>query len=75
MAGAKNIHALPLRTAVEMDDLADIVDHAYQYGLRMALWLSAGLVVVVFLLVLRYVKAVPAPSPSVGGDGGGSPHR
>jgi len=75
MAGAKNIHALPLRTVAEIDDLARIVDQAYQNGLRMALWLSAGLVVVSLAFVLRFVKPSSAPPPSAGVDGGGSPHR
>ena len=46
MAGAKSVHALPLRTAAEVDDLVGIVGRAYQQGLRIVLWLSAGLVVV-----------------------------
>jgi hypothetical protein len=70
MTGAKNIHALPLRTVVEMDDLADIVDDAYQYGLRMALWLSALFVVVSLVLVLRCVRAAPTALPAAPRDGG-----
>jgi hypothetical protein len=75
MAGAKNVHALPLRTVVEADDLASIVDHAYQFGLRMALWVSAGLVVVSLVLTLRFVKPAPAPGPLAPGDAAASPHR
>jgi hypothetical protein len=33
IAGAGSVHALPLRTAGEFDDLAEIVDRAYQAGL------------------------------------------
>ena len=56
IAGARNVHALPLRTAAEVDDLAGIVDRAYQSGLSVVLWLSAALVLISLVLVLRFVK-------------------
>ena len=62
MAGAKNVHALPLRTVTEVADLAGIVDRAYQHGLRIVLWLSAGLVFVCLAFVLLFVKPPPPPA-------------
>lgn len=62
MAGAKNVHALPLRTVTEVADLAGIVDRAYQHGLRIVLWLSAGLVFVCLAFVLLFVKSPPPPA-------------
>jgi len=75
MAGAKSVHALPLRTVTEVDDLAGIVDLAYQHGLRIVLWLSAGLVVVSLAFVPLFVKPGAAPPSPAKGHGGGSPHR
>ena len=54
---------------LRVNDLAGIVDRAYQRGLRIVLWLSAVLVVV----SLAFVKRGEA-SPAKGHDGG-SPHR
>lgn len=75
IAGARNVHALPLRTAAEVDDLAGIVDGAYQSGLSAVLWLSAALVLISLFLVLRFVKPGEASSPPVAAHAAESPHR
>ncbi len=70
MAGARNIHALPIRTTAEVNHLTEIVEQGYQHGLRIALWLSAALVVLVLILVLRYVRSGPnIPMDQDHGDG------
>ena len=51
IAGARNVHALPLRTAAEVKDLAEIVDRAYQAGLSVVLGLSAAFVWISIVLV------------------------
>ena len=75
IAGARNVHALPLRTAVEVDDLAGIVDRAYQSGLSAVHWLSAALVLISLFLVLRFVRPGEASPPPVAAHAAESPHR
>ncbi|HET9522714.1 MAG TPA: MFS transporter [Terrimicrobiaceae bacterium] len=75
IAGARSVHALPLRTVAEVDDLAGIVDRAYQAGLSVVLWLSAALVLVSTALVLRFVRPAEASPPSVAAHAAESPHR
>jgi hypothetical protein len=72
IAGARNVHALPLRTAAEVDDLAGIVDRAYQSGSSVVLWLSAALVLISIVLVWRLVR--PAPPAPVAVRAAESPH-
>jgi hypothetical protein len=69
------VHALPLRTAAEVDDLAGIVDRAYQFGLSVVLWISAVLVLIALLLVLRFVRPSSTPSVPAAAHAGESPHR
>jgi hypothetical protein len=74
IAGAQNIHALPLRWA-EVKDLAGIVDRAYQSGLSVVLWLSAALVSISIVLVWRSVKPSAAPLVPMAVRAAESPHR
>jgi uncharacterized membrane protein (UPF0136 family) len=74
MAGARNIHAVPLRTVAEVDHLAEIIEQAYQYGLRLAMWFSAALVVAVLILVLRSVRSGPDRPGASQGRGGEARH-
>ena len=53
---------IPLRTVTEVADLAGIVSRAYQHGLWIVLWLSAGLVFVCLAFVLLFVKSPPPPA-------------
>ena len=57
MAGAQNIHQLHLQnhTIAEVGDLAQIVTESYLHGLQVIMWLSAVLVLVSFVMVLRFV--------------------
>jgi MFS family permease len=75
IAGARTVHALPLRTAAELDDLASIVDRAYQFGLSVVLWLSAALVLIALALVLRFVRPGLTPPVPAAAHAGESPHR
>lgn len=74
IAGARNVHALPLRAAAEVDDLAGIVDRAYQSGLSVVLWLSAALVLISIVLVWRLVRPGAAPPAPVAVRAAESPH-
>jgi hypothetical protein len=75
IAGAQNIHALPLRTSAEVKDLTGIVDRAYQSGLSVVLWLSAALVSISIVLVWRSVKPSAAPPVLTAVRAAESPHR
>ncbi len=57
MAGAQNIHQLHLQnhTIAEVGDLAHIVTQSYLDGLQVIMWFSAVLVVISFVMVLRFV--------------------
>jgi len=55
--------------------MAGIVDRAYQHGLRIVLWLSAGLVVVSLAFVPLFVKPGGAAPSTAKGRDGGSPRR
>ena len=75
IAGARNVHALPLRTAAEVKDLAGIVDRAYQAGLSVVLWLSAAPVSISIVLVWRLVKPSAAPPAPMAVRAAESPPR
>ncbi len=55
LSGAGSIHQLPLHTVGDVPGYAEILDRAYRTGLQSTLWLSAGLVIAVLLMVLRNV--------------------
>ena len=55
VSGARTIHAIPFHTINDVPDFSDLVGAAYQAGLQTVLWISAALVVVVLLMVLRFV--------------------
>jgi EmrB/QacA subfamily drug resistance transporter len=75
VTGARSIHALPHRTIAELDELAGIVEQAYHFGLKVVLWLSAGLVLLSLALVMLFVKPVSEPFQAAASSGAGSPHR
>jgi DHA2 family methylenomycin A resistance protein-like MFS transporter len=55
MTGAQTVRAFHLPDASELDGLAASVSQAYQGGLQIVLWVSAALVFLTLLLVLRFV--------------------
>jgi hypothetical protein len=55
MAGAQSVHAVSGHTIADVPDFAKIVTEAYTTGLQAVLWISAALVILVLLLVLRFV--------------------
>jgi len=63
LAGAKTLHTLVKHPALYSPAVISAVTHAYQSGLQLALWISAALVVIPLLLVLRYVPPL-APKTS-----------
>ena len=75
IAGARTVHTLPLRTAAEVGDLAEIVERAYHSGLSVVLWLSAALVLISIVLVLRLVRPSAAPQAQVAVRASKLPHR
>ena len=75
IAGARNVDALPLRTAAEVKDPAGIVHQAYQSGLSVVLWLSAALVSISIVLVWRLVKPSAAPPAPLAVRAAESPPR
>jgi hypothetical protein len=58
----------------EVDHFAEIIEQAYQYGLRLAMWFSAALVVAVLILVLRSVRSGPDRPGASQGRGGEARH-
>ncbi|MGH8045793.1 MAG: MFS transporter [Chthoniobacterales bacterium] len=62
ISGAQSVHQLPAFTAANLPHLAAHLDHAYRNGLEAVLWVSAGLVLIVLLMVLRFVPR-RRPSP------------
>ena len=75
ISGARTVHTLPLRTAAEVSDLAGIVERAYHSGLSVVLWLSAALVLICIVLVLRLVRPSAAPQAQVAVRASELPHR
>ena len=75
ISGARTVHTLPLRTAAEVSDLAGIVERAYHSGLSVVLWLSAALVLISIVLVLRLVRPSAAPQAQVAVRASELPHR
>jgi MFS family permease len=55
ISGAQTVHQLPAHTAASLPHLATHLDVAYRSGLETVLWVSAGLVAIVLLMVLRFV--------------------
>ncbi len=66
LRGAGSMHEVPASLAKETGDAADLVSRAYADGLQVVLWISAALVVVALLLVIRFVprQKTPATPPS-----------
>lgn len=60
--GPGSIHEIPAALAREAGDAADLVEQAYGNGLQVVLWVSAALVIVTLLLVLRFVPRKTEPS-------------
>jgi len=63
LAGAKTIRTLVKRPTLDSPTLLAAATHAYQFGLQLALWASAGLVIITLLLVLRHVPPRAPPPP------------
>jgi MFS family permease len=57
MTGAQTVRAFHLPHAQDLDGIASLVGQAYQGGLQIVLWVSAVLVFLTLLLVLRFVPA------------------
>jgi MFS family permease len=55
ISGAQSVHQLPTHTSANLPHLATHLDQAYRNGLEAVLWVSAILVVIVLLMVLRFV--------------------
>jgi MFS family permease len=55
LSGAQSVHQLPILTISTVPRLADFLNQSYLAGLQSVLWLSAGLVILVLLMVLTFV--------------------
>jgi len=55
LSGAQSVHQLPAQTIAAVPRLADFLNQSYMAGLQSVLWLSAGLVILVLLMVLAFV--------------------
>ena len=75
IAGARSVHALSSRTAGALDELADVVNEAYRFGLSSVLFFSAALVLLCLVLVGLFVKPAGTPRLLVEEHTDGSPRR
>lgn len=60
MTGAQSVRAFHLPHAEDLGSVADFVGQAYRGGLEVVLWISAALVFITLLLVLRFVPRTEA---------------
>ena len=61
LTGAATAHALPVHTAADAPDIAEMLNLSYQVGLQWLMWLGAGFLLISWILIWRFV---PKPPPS-----------